>query len=341
MLMTPAIASRVLGVAPGATEGEIRHKYREAARACHPDKTQNDSSEEFIQLQEALQVLLNAPVQQMEESSATRPTSGMRESERLDKHFCGTHFGSDQFDPRAWHGKASDKALVNNEPVQCVWRCKACPEMSSVCCRLKPKKFACLCGHKVEAHSQPRHFRCGVRGCRCPRLQFHVQQLGWEARCGCKHSLKDHAQAEGPPYRCTKTLPGKDKKPCPCQSFHVSWVCTCGHGWDMHETTWQEGVSKAVFAREWVAQGLRPECVAEAEEKRDKWSTEASQRAADCGAEDALRFVAEKAQRMHISPCAEARMREAVEDTLDGSRLPAADRRMLPPRTGVQPLVHV
>eukprot|EP00933_Yihiella_yeosuensis_P013904 TRINITY_DN1266_c1_g1_i5.p1 TRINITY_DN1266_c1_g1~~TRINITY_DN1266_c1_g1_i5.p1 ORF type:complete len:319 (-),score=92.03 TRINITY_DN1266_c1_g1_i5:277-1233(-) len=91
----------------------------------------------------------------------------------------------------------------------------------------------------------------------------------------------------------------------------------------MHETTWQEGVSKAIFAREWVAQGLRPECVAEALEKRSRWDEQMTTAAAEHGRDAALRMVAEKAQRMQVSMCAEARMREAVEEALDGSRLPA------------------
>lgn len=330
--MTVKAAARVLGVAVDAEETEIRRRYREEARGCHPDKTQDDTSEKFLQLQEALHVLLSSAPQKASSAGASteRKAEGMRESERLDKHFCGTHFGSDNFDPRAWSGIASDEALKRGHAVQVVWRCKLCPEESSVCCRLKPKKHSCLCGHKVEAHSQEHGFRCMVKGCRCPKLQFHVQQLGWEARCACKHHVKDHAQAEGPPYRCTKILPGKDKRPCPCAGFHVSWVCTCGHSWDAHETTWQEGVSKAVFAREWVAQGLRPECVAEAEEKRNKWSSEAATLAAQHGEQEALRIIQERSRRMQVSMCAEARMKEAVEDTLDGSRLPAPAPKPLP-----------
>jgi len=86
-----------------------------------------------------------------------------------------------------------------------------------------------------------------------------------------------------------------------------------------------EATSKAIFAREWVAQGLRPECVEEALEKRAKWDNEASTMAAEFGAEEASRLISDKAQRLGVSMCAEARMREAAQDALDGSRLPGAN----------------
>ncbi|CAJ1411077.1 unnamed protein product [Effrenium voratum] len=322
--LTPRRAAARLKVPLGASEAEIRSAYRAAARSQHPDKA-SGSSEEFLRLGEALEVLTKA-----------RPAEAeVEESESLDRRFFGSHFGSDQFDPRAWLGEA-DPAL---DELQCVWRCKTCPEQSSVCCRLKPRKHSCLCGHKVEVHEPRRGFRCSSNGCRCERLEFYVQQLGWEARCACKHHVRDHNQLGGAPWPCSKVLPGKDKKPCPCRAFHVAWVCTCGHPYEDHETSWHRAISKAVFAREWVAQGLRPECVAEAEEKRARWQQQAGELAASRGAEPALQAVAAKAKRLQVSMCAEAKMREAVREATDGTRLPrpsrgyptgqpSADRRM-------------
>ncbi|CAE7212976.1 unnamed protein product [Symbiodinium natans] len=315
MAPSPTAAAALLKVAKDASEEELRRAYREAARLCHPDKVP-DRQEDFLQLGEALEVLLTRP----QTPASTQSTRS--ESERLDKHFFGTHFGSDQFDPRAWLGQASKEELASGQAFQCVWRCKSCPEASSVCCRLKPKKHSCLCGHKVEAHDPVRGFGCTTPGCKCWRLEFYVQQLGWEARCGCKHHLRDHNRTGEPPYRCSKILPGKDKKPCPCSGFHVSWVCTCGHPWQEHETTWQKSTSSAVFSREWVAGGLRPECVAEAEEKRSRWKNQAAEAAERHGRDVAAKLVADKAQRMQVSMCAEAGMREAIDETLDGRRLP-------------------
>eukprot|EP00439_Symbiodinium_sp_Y106_P037821 s54_g4.t1 len=319
MAPSPTAAASLLGVSVGAGEEEFRKAYREAARKCHPDKVP-DRQEEFIRLGEALEVLLTRP-----QPAPPSVQSSVSESERLDKHFFGTHFGSDQFDPRGWLGPMSAEALASGQAFQCVWRCKTCPEGSSVCCRLKPKKHSCLCGHKVEAHDSRRGFRCSMSGCKCRSLEFYVQQLGWEARCGCKHHLRDHKTCE-PPYRCTKILPGKDKKPCPCRGFHVSWVCTCGHPWEEHETTWQESTSSAVFSREWVAGGLRPECVAEAEEKRSRWKQQAADAAERHGRDVATKLMADKVQRMQVSMCAEAGIREAIDETLDGTRLPPSAR---------------
>eukprot|EP00927_Polykrikos_kofoidii_P058103 TRINITY_DN52430_c0_g1_i1.p1 TRINITY_DN52430_c0_g1~~TRINITY_DN52430_c0_g1_i1.p1 ORF type:complete len:561 (+),score=101.63 TRINITY_DN52430_c0_g1_i1:65-1684(+) len=326
-----AAAAALLGVPLGAEEAELRHAFREAARRHHPDKTGTGSSTEFIRLQEALDTLLMLTPNIVECRAASSgqvaaKAGRMKESERLDKHFVGTHFGSDNFDPRAWDCEADPFALAaEGLPVQCVWRCTMCPHGSSVCCRLKPKKHMCMCTHKVEAHQQSRGFRCGANGCRCMRLQFHVQQYGWEVKCRCKHHVKDHQASGPPPWRCTKRVPGKEQKLCPCDGFEAAWVCTCGHLWNNHETTWSASVPKAVFAREWVAQGLRPECVEEAEEKRQRWASEAASMAAELGSEEATRRVASKAKRMGISMCAEARMKEAVEETFDGSRLPADD----------------
>eukprot|EP00929_Paragymnodinium_shiwhaense_P067045 TRINITY_DN33729_c0_g1_i2.p1 TRINITY_DN33729_c0_g1~~TRINITY_DN33729_c0_g1_i2.p1 ORF type:complete len:249 (+),score=58.99 TRINITY_DN33729_c0_g1_i2:100-846(+) len=214
-------AAALLGVSVDASEAELRHAYRDAAKRYHPDKPGEDSAADFVRLKDALDLLLARLAQTAQQpagagagGSTTPRAAGMKESERLDKHFFGTHFNSDQFDPRAWDGEADAAAIAAaGLPVQCVWRCKSCPEQSSVCCRMKPKKHSCICGHKVEAHSQAKNFKCGMSGCKCPRLKFHVQQFSWEAKCRCKHHVKEH-QAGGPPWRCSKILPGKDKKAC-------------------------------------------------------------------------------------------------------------------------------
>eukprot|EP00747_Dinoflagellata_sp_TGD_P167309 gnl/TRDRNA2_/TRDRNA2_191462_c0_seq1.p1 gnl/TRDRNA2_/TRDRNA2_191462_c0~~gnl/TRDRNA2_/TRDRNA2_191462_c0_seq1.p1 ORF type:complete len:637 (+),score=104.05 gnl/TRDRNA2_/TRDRNA2_191462_c0_seq1:63-1973(+) len=338
--MTAAVAAKILGLLPPSQggvwdEAELRHKYREAAKHCHPDKAGEASTEAFVRLGQALDLLLRigtcagvpTAAPQCRAPTGTAASGGYpasqapataqpeRESERLDKHFMGTAAGSDQFNPRAWGGEASADWLASGGATMCVWRCKECPEASSVCCRMKPKKHSCICGHKVEAHDSMKSFKCSTSGCRCPKLQFHVQQLGWEAKCRCKHHVREHGTSGGPPYRCHKGS-------CKCTGFDVAWVCNCGHGWSCHETTWSAGVPKAVYAREWVAGGLRPECVDIAKEQRSKWESEAATVAAEHGAEHAAKWVAAKTQRVYVSVCAEAKMREAVDDTLDGSHLP-------------------
>merc|ERR1712176_467843 len=63
-------------------------------------------------------------------------------------------------------------------------------------------------------------------------------------------------------------------------------------------------------------------CVEEAEEKRRSWAREAAAVTAQLGEAEAARHVALKVQHLGVSMCAEARMKEAIEETLDGSRLP-------------------
>eukprot|EP00434_Breviolum_minutum_P005505 symbB.v1.2.004854.t1/scaffold280.1/size241228/4 len=321
--LTPRRAAHYLHVQLDAEEVELRRAFRHAARRCHPDK--QGSTEEFLKLQEALEVLLQRVGDVPVSSRASTVASATTESERLDKHFFGTHFGSDHFDPRAWSGEVTWDSADSADLLQCVWRCRRCVEESSVCCRLKVKKHLCLCGHKLEAHLRP-GFGCGHNNCRCHRFEFYVQQLGWEARCSCKHHVRDHQQLNGSPWPCNKVLPGKEKKPCPCKGFNISWVCTCGHQASDHETTWQRKTSKAAFAREWVAQGLRPECVAEAEEKRARWQSRAAARAVETSMDlpTARAAVKATAKRMQVSMCAEAKMMEAVEETFDGTRLPGS-----------------
>lgn len=342
-------AAQVLGVPIDADEGTLRRAYREAAKKAHPDKLgaagplgggAEFSGAAFVRLRQALDLLLPAAaaraareVEQGVDMSPPPPPPPFgsakggvseKESHRLDKHFFGTQFGSGSFDPRAWTGDADAVALASiGKPVACVWRCVRCPEASSVCCRLKPKKHTCICGHKVEAHVQSRNFSCGAAHCRCARLQFHVQQLGWEVRCRCKHGAREHAASGAAPWRCTKLLPGKEKRLCPCAAFDAAWVCTCGHSWASHQTAWSADVPRAMFAREWVASGVRPECSAEAEEKRAKWEAEAAAVAAKVGGAEASRWAADKAKRVGVSMVAEARMQEAVSDTVDGTRLPS------------------
>lgn len=313
--MSHAEAACILGVSEDADESQARVAFKSAAKRVHPDKTGEDSTAEFVELQRALEVFVANVQSNVVPIPCSPTTDGLLESERLDRHFFGTAFGSDEFDPRAWAGEASAAMLAGSQPVPSVWRCRQCPVDSSVCCRLKGKKHSCICGHKVEAHAQQKHFKCTAAGCSCPKLQFHVQQLGWEVKCRCKHHVRDHTASKKPPWKCTKRIPGKDQKPCPCEGFDASWVCTCGHGWAMHETVSSVLVSKAIFAREWVAHGIRPECVAEAEEKRNKWAADAARLASRVGVAAASKQVAQKAQNRGISMCAEAKMQEAVRGT--------------------------
>ena len=142
-----------------------------------------------------------------------------------------------------------------------LWRCNACPEHGSTCCRINPPaKHRCVCSHKLAAHSQKDRFACA--DCRCRRYLFLVSMPGWTLKCKCKHAHTEHSP-EGN-RKCAK-------KGCDCEHFEGSWVCNCGHGVAEHSTVF----SKTRYpprARDWVTPGIRPECAKEAEDKRRKWA---------------------------------------------------------------------
>jgi len=47
----------ILGIPRDATQGEIKKKFRELAKKTHPDKTNEDSEEEMVELNKAYEVL--------------------------------------------------------------------------------------------------------------------------------------------------------------------------------------------------------------------------------------------------------------------------------------------
>ena len=54
----------LLGLPENATDDEIKLKYRELAKKCHPDtrKEISDNNKEFFKLQDAYEHLMNDPV---------------------------------------------------------------------------------------------------------------------------------------------------------------------------------------------------------------------------------------------------------------------------------------
>ena len=123
---------------------------------------------------------------------------------------------------------------IDTSKIQVVWRCKMCEPTNSVCCRVKPRKGECLCGHKLADHiggarrgptsTKGKPFSCTK--CPCTRFQYHVRIGGWQVRCQCKHKHTDHDPVT---HRCRKTKPGSGGAPCPCSHFEARWVCNCGH----------------------------------------------------------------------------------------------------------------
>lgn len=198
---------------------EVRTAYKAQALLWHPDKNPDrvaESTKRFQLLGEAQQLLLHvddAPAPDAGEATCTpaghtAASLGLRNMPGL---------------------QLLPTELVGND-VSVVWRCGDCEEPGSVCCRLNPKKHSCLCGHKLMEHVPGKHgLRCCVTACACRCFEFHCQQGGWQARCGCKHKHTDHSVLV--PRTCTKLE-------CDCAGYNVRWVCSCGHPWCVYFWLW-------------------------------------------------------------------------------------------------------
>ncbi|CAD7927628.1 unnamed protein product [Amoebophrya sp. A120] len=238
--------------------------------------------------------------------------------------------------------RQTEEQPVEPPMLQVVWRCTLCePASSSTCCRLKPKKALCICGHKLEDHNSTCGSKC--KKCPCKGFQFHVQQGAWEVRCSCKHKRSDHKptgkyNAQGLEiFACQGHVPGQRNKKCPCKCFEASWVCNCGHPWSAHETVVTVVPNRALFGREWVAGGLRVECVEIAEQARDKWAGQAAEQVA-MGAlnpEEAIQKAARFTERLKLSRVAEAKMQEAVEDLTGQLEAPPRYMKVIFPKQGI------
>lgn len=190
---------------------EIRAAYKAQALLWHPDKNVErveEATERFQLLGEAQELLLHID---------SEPAPGVAASG-------GAHGPTaESLGLRGMPGPPLGPTELAGAEIAVVWRCGDCTEPNSVCCRLNPKKHSCLCGHKLSEHVPGKHgLRCSTKGCACRCFEFHVQQGGWQARCGCKHKHTDHSVLR--PFACLK--PG-----CECASYDVRWVCSCGHSW--------------------------------------------------------------------------------------------------------------
>lgn len=160
--------------------------------------------------------------------AARRSNVHARPEDFVEKH-AATHLGL-----RHFPGAVRLTRGIDTSTLQLVWRCKSCEPSDSVCCRIKPRKGECLCGHKLADHvggagrgetsTQGKPFSCTKCPCRC--FQYHVRIGGWQVRCHCKHKHTDHDPVT---QRCRKTKPGSGGAPCPCLCFEARWVCNCGH----------------------------------------------------------------------------------------------------------------
>jgi hypothetical protein len=292
--MEPSLAAKVLGLDACASSEQVHAAFKALALVHHPDKNGGtDAATEFFQhLLEARDVLLcvrgegvlapqrcpkcQQEVQPPSDAACSRFRCPLCHAVLLNPN---ANQGGTQAAPKfSTHGgetellrgfECSIDVLTHPHPEQlaAVWRCKDCLHSQSVCCKIRPAKYSCLCGHRYKEHAAARGFAC-ERRCGCTRFRFHVQINDWQARCGCKHKHTDHDPSSA--FSCSKKIPGG--KPCPCRSFLAKWVCNCGHEWAEHETCWVEkAFSHVERGREWVCGGVRPELTKIAEERRREW----------------------------------------------------------------------
>lgn len=105
------------------------------------------------------------------------------------------------------------------------WAC-AIPGRERECIRCKPN-FACMCGHKLNAHSWfDKSTRCRAPACKCGAFRYLHRQGSFSIRCKCKHDAVDHSHSgqQGP---CTKVG-------CECGGFSTNFACQCGASWNEH-----------------------------------------------------------------------------------------------------------
>ena len=163
--MNMEMALRILGFDEMPNDiKEVRRAFRKLALKCHPDKNPDVSPSVFADLQRALEI-----VELSKEDSKID----------IDDDDFDVTTRRDIFDPRAFEGGC---VLSDLKPgiKSVVWRCTKCPAESSVCCRVKPRKHRCICGHKLSSHTSSNNFAC--KDCPCKGFRFHVQLNGWQSR---------------------------------------------------------------------------------------------------------------------------------------------------------------
>ena len=265
-----AEACSVLGIEAGKTgvpdEEVVAAAFKKLAIRWHPDRNPDnvkEATQRFAEISAARDLLLDPPTNALLDEPTNRPGSsgmGAASGEPYPKtaHSKSMRAFEDDVTESIASGELGGKeavALFESFGLWAVWKCDMC---EAVCCRIRKNKYSCMCGHRLREHDAGNKFRCGDLKCPCKKYEFMVQDTDQPHKCRCKHGPKDHDPE--PPYACQK---------CDCAAFDSPWTCNCGHAPRDHRTSF---VKKAYTerCREWVAGGLRGECVAMAKKFRSR-----------------------------------------------------------------------
>ena len=257
----------MLGIEPGPSgvpnEDVVSTAFKKLAVKWHPDRNPDnveEATQRFAEMSAARDLLLDPPTNAFVDESVS--AGGGRGTSEPQAKAAGPNL-------RAFEGDVTDAvtsgllqgaeavALFEGFGMWAVWKCDRC---EAICCRIRKNKYACMCGHRLRDHDAGRGFRCAADPkCPCTRFSFQVQDTDQPHKCRCKHAPKDHDPM--PPHACRKCDA--------CQGFDSPWVCNCGHAPREHRTCFVRH-KYPERAREWVAGGLRGECVAMARKFRSR-----------------------------------------------------------------------
>lgn len=263
-----AEACSILGIEAGPSgvpdEEVIASAFKKLAIKWHPDRNPEnvkEATQRFAEISAARDLLLDPPTNALldEPRGAGGAGAGCADPYPKTAHSKSMRtFEGDVTDAIA-SGEFGGKEAVSLFESFGLWAVYKCDVCEAVCCRIRKNKYSCMCGHRLRDHDAGNKFRCADLKCRCKRFEFMVQDTDQPHKCRCKHAPQDHDPE--PPYAC--------KKCGDCAAFDSPWTCNCGHAPKDHRTAFVRH-KYTERTREWVAGGLRGECVAMAKKFRSR-----------------------------------------------------------------------
>ena len=292
-----AEACSVLGLEPGPKgappdEEAVSVAFKKLAIKWHPDRNPQsvqEATQRFAEISAARDLLLDPPVNALLDEATVARGAGAASYHKPSPNLRAFEGDvTEEIDSGSLRGSHLVHAFTAFE-LWAVWKCDGC---NAVCCRIRKNKYSCMCSHRLKDHDAGNGFRCTVGNCGCNRYVFMVQDSTEPHKCRCKHKPSEHAST--PPYGCLKCGD--------CKAFDSPWVCNCGHAPREHRTAFVKH-KYAERAREWVAGGLRGECVAMANKFRQRSAADRAAFIQRAAAAKAAGFpswkAAQRQQRLH------------------------------------------